>query len=361
MKLRKNVLFFLLGGLVAYIAFTVFQTRPQGSYTVLAQGRLQPDEQITIDVVKKVTPAVVSITTSGIVARESWFGIVQDRAEGQGSGVIVRPDGYILTNRHVISIEGAVRQTVTVILPSGKTYKDARVLGADPRLDLAVVKIPARDLPVAALGDSASLQVGQKTIAVGNPLGLSQTVTSGIVSAMGRSIQGEAGMLEGLIQTDAAINPGNSGGALVDSSGRLIGVNTAIAQLGGGGNIGIGFAVPINTARAILDDIAKYGRVRIPWDGLGQQVDVQPAWQQAYGLPNGVLVRPIPGGPADRAGLREYDVITKADGKAVDTRALQEALNHKNIGDKVVFTVFREGKTLSITLTLPERPGALGT
>jgi S1-C subfamily serine protease len=362
MKVRKHLLFFILGALVAIAAIQVLNT-DRGQYVVQAQGQLLPTEQNTIDVAKKINPAVVSITTRGIVAQESFFGLIRTRAEGQGSGVIVRPDGYILTNRHVITLEGAMRQTVTVVLPNGKIYQDAQVKGADPRSDLAIVKIPAKDLPVAPLGDSSQLQVGQKTVAIGNPLGLSQTVTSGIVSAVGRTISGgDGGTLEGLIQTDAAINPGNSGGALVDSSGRLIGINTAIAQISAGsGNIGIGFAVPINIARAILDDIAKFGRVRVPWIGLGETRDVQPSWQQAYGLPAGVMVRPVPRGPAQKAGVQEYDVITKVDGKPVKSgEDLQAAMHSKKVGDTLALQIFRNGKTIPITMHLAERPQTQG-
>lgn len=361
MKFRKYLIFFVLGAIVAIFAVEVLQPNPT-RYVVQAQGKLLPGEENTIEVAKKTSPAVVAITTRGIVAQESFFGLIQRQAEGLGSGVIVRSDGYILTNRHVVTMEGAMRSTVTVILPSGKSYSNARVLGADPRSDLAVVKIPANDLPVAPLGDSSQLQVGQKAVAIGNPLGLSQTVTEGIVSALGRTIQGDSGTLEGLIQTDAPINPGNSGGALVDSSGRLIGINTAIAQVGGaGGNVGIGFAVPINIARAILDDIAKYGRVRVPWIGIGETRDVLAGWQRAYGLPPGVMVRPVPGGPAARAGLQEYDVITKVDGKAIqNSQDLQNATHAKKVGDNLSMEVFRGGKTITVTMRLAERPQTLG-
>jgi S1-C subfamily serine protease len=360
-KFRKHLLFFVLGAIVAIVAIEVIQPR-QGQYVVQAQAKLLSNEENTIDVAKKINPAVVSITTRGVVAQESFFGLIRRPVEGLGSGVIIRPDGYVLTNRHVITLEGAMRPTVTVVLPNGKTYENARVVGADPRSDLAIVKVPANNLPVAPLGDSSQLQVGQKTVAIGNPLGLSQTVTSGIVSALGRTIQGDDGTLEGLIQTDAAINPGNSGGALVDSSGRLIGINTAIAQISAGsGNIGIGFAVPINIARAILDDIAKFGRVRVPWIGLGETRDVQPSWQQAYGLPAGVMVRPVPRGPAQKAGVQEYDVITKVDGKPVKSgEDLQAAMHSKKVGDTLALQIFRNGKTIPITMHLAERPQTQG-
>lgn len=355
MRWKKNVLFFLFGALIALVANQIYQSG-RDPYTVRAQGKLLPFEETVIRVSRDLLPTVVSITTRGVVARESFFGTVQQRAEGQGSGVIVREDGYVLTNRHVVTIEGAIQQTVTVVLPNGKAYQNARVLDTDPRSDLAVIKIPANNLPAAPLGNSDELQVGQMSIALGNPLGLTQTVTTGIISAKNRVIQSERGPLEGLLQTDAAINPGNSGGALADSSGRLIGINTAIASLQGGGNIGIGFAVPINVAKAILDDIAKYGRIRIPWLGI-ELSDVPPQWQQAYNLPAGVIVRPVPRGPADAAGLQQFDVIIRADNTAVKTAAdLQTFLRTKSVGDTVNFRVFRDGKELSVRVQLRERP-----
>ncbi len=355
MRWKKNVLFFLFGALIAVVASQIYQSG-RDPYTLKAQGRLLPQEDTVIRVSKDLLPTVVAITTRGVIARESFFGVVQRQAEGQGSGVIVREDGYVLTNRHVVTIEGAIQQTVTVVLPNGRTFRDARALDTDPRSDLAVIKIPARNLPAAPLGNSDELQVGQISIALGNPLGLTQTVTTGIISAKNRVIQSERGPLEGLLQTDAPINPGNSGGALADSSGRLIGINTAIASLQGGGNIGIGFAVPINVAKAILDDIAKYGRIRIPWLGI-EFSDVPPQWQQSYNLPAGVIVRPVPGGPAATAGMQQFDVITRADATAVKTTEdLQKYLRTKAIGDSVNFRVFRDGKELQVSVGLRERP-----
>lgn len=360
MKRGRSVLLFLLGAMVAFVAVQVFQGHP-GSYVVMAQGRLQPDEETTISVVKKMDPTVVSIMVQGTVETNDWFNPVQ-QFQGQGSGVIVRSDGFILTNKHVVSMpDGRTSPTVTVTIP-GKKPMEGQVRGADPRSDLAIVKINEKNLPVAPLGNSDELQVGQKTIAIGNPLGLTRSVTSGIVSALGRSIQGEQGPLEGLIQTDAAINPGNSGGALVDSGGRLIGINTAIASVRGSqGNVGIGFAVPVNTARAILDDIAKSGHIRLPWIGVDYG-DISPSAVQWYNLPQGVVLRaPYPGGPAAKAGLQRNDILVKVDGVRVRTVSeLQSALHSKNIGDTLEFTIFRDGETITAKLKMVERPTEMG-
>lgn len=360
MKAKKNVLFFLMGAVVAVFAAQYFRV-PQGGYVVQAQAKLLSDEENTITVVKKVDPTVVSITVQGLVETDDIFAPVQ-QFQGQGSGVIVRADGYILTNKHVVSLpDGRNAGTVTVNIP-GRKPLEGRTLDADPRSDLAVVKISAKNLPTAVLGNSDELQVGQKTVAIGNPLGLTRSVTTGIVSALGRSIRGEQGPLEGLIQTDAAINPGNSGGALVDSGGRLIGINTAIASVRGSqGSVGIGFAVPVNTARAILDDIAKFGHIRLPWIGVAFG-DISPAAVQWYSLPQGVVLRaPSPGGPAAKAGLQRNDIVVELDGKRVRTVSeLQLLLHGKIIGDKVQMTVFRDGETMKMTVTLADRPKDFG-
>lgn len=360
MKLSKHIVFFLLGVVIALAAVHTFQNQ-RANYTVQAQGRLLPAEETVVNVAKKIDPTVVSITTRGAYETGNFFNPVQE-FRGQGSGVIVSKDGFILTNRHVVTgPDGSTAGKVTVVLPNGKEYPNADIRGTDPRSDLAVVRINARNLPAAPLGDSDQLQVGQMTVALGNPLGLTRTVTTGVVSALGRTIQGQQGLLENLIQTDAAINPGNSGGALVDSTGRLIGINTAIASLSGGGNIGIGFAVPINTAKAVLDDINKYGHVRIPWLGMEYR-DVPASWQNVYGVPPGVVVvAPYRDSPAAKARLRRYDIIVKVDAQPVRSAAeFDRFLRKKNIGDSVKLTVWRDNETRETTLTLADRPQALG-
>src|SRR5450755_3414968 len=218
------------------------------------------DENNNIEIYKLARPATANITS--IVYREDFFFQVYPR-EGTGSGFIVKPDGLILTNNHVVS--GS--QQLTVTLAGDKKQYKARILGTDPRNDLALVRIQAEHpLPFLKLGDSDGLQVGQKVLAIGNPFGLGGTLTTGIVSSLGRSLQPQEGhRLEDMIQTDAAINPGNSGGPLLDSHGAVIGINTAIY---GQGNIGIGFALPINRAKAMLDEFQAKGRVAPPYLGI---------------------------------------------------------------------------------------------
>lgn len=361
MKSKQSLLLFLLGALVAIVAMQMFQAS-DGHYVVQAQGRLQPDEESTISVVKKIDPTVVSITVQGLVQTDDWFNPVQ-QFQGQGSGVIVRADGYILTNKHVVSLpNGTVAPTVTVNIPGLKSM-EGQVKGANPFWDLAIVKINMKNLPVAPLGNSDELQVGQKTIAIGNPLGLTRSVTTGIVSALGRSIRGEQGPLDGLIQTDAAINPGNSGGALLDSTGRLIGINTAIASVRGSqGNVGIGFAVPVNTARAALDDVAKTGHIRLPWIGVEYDREISATTAQWYNIPEGVILRaPYPGGPAANAGLQRNDIVTKVDGTRIHTVAeLQDVMHAKKIGEVAKFTVFRDGSTVTADVKVIDRPTDIG-
>src|ERR1700722_17092772 len=263
------------------------------------------DENNNIEIYKMARPATVNITS--IVYREDFFFQVYPQ-EGTGSGFILKPDGLILTNNHVVS--GSAQLTVT-LAGDKKQYK-ARVLGTDPRNDLALVKIQAvQQLPFLPLGDSDKLQVGQKVLAIGNPFGLGGTLTTGIVSSLGRSLDNEDGAtLDGLIKTDAAINPGNSGGPLLDSSGNVIGVNTAIygSQTAGGqaGSIGIGFAMPINRAKAMLDEYRKNGHISRPVLGV-QVVPVSGDLAEELRLPSegGLLLQRVePGSPADEAGLR---------------------------------------------------------
>lgn len=237
---------------------------------------------------------------------------------GLGSGVVMSSDGYVLTNNHVV--EGA--GTIAVALGEGKPAP-AKVIGTDPETDLAVLKIEARDLKPVALGDSDALQIGDVVLAIGNPFGVGQTVTQGIVSGTGRNRVG-INTFENFIQTDAAINPGNSGGALVDATGRLIGINTAILSPSGG-SLGIGFAIPVRTATDVMTQLIKDGRVARGWIGVEAQ-DLTPELARMLGVragPGAVIVRLLRGGPADRAGLRSGDVAVGLDGKPIeDTRDL---------------------------------------
>jgi S1-C subfamily serine protease len=304
-----------------------------------------------VRVVQNVRPAVVNISVRAQVSTP--FGLFPQ--EGQGSGVIVRPDGLILTNNHVI--QGA--QEITVTLLSGRTLR-GRVLGADRFSDLAVVKVDSpQRLPAVEMGSSGALQVGQTAIAIGNPFGLGSTVTVGVVSALNRSIKADQDFtIESLIQTDAAINPGNSGGALLDSGGRLIGINTAIIQ----GAQGIGFAIPIDHARVIMEQIIAQGKVVRPALGVEILGEINPGIARSYNLPvqYGVVAMPQPGSPAERAGMRRQDIIVAIDGQKVEsTSDMRRELFKKKPGDTVKVEIVREGKRQTLTIVLTELRGSL--
>jgi serine protease Do len=276
-----------------------------------------------------------------------------ERQEGLGSGVIVSADGYILTNNHVV--EGS--QEVTVETTDNRVFK-AKVIGTDEPSDLAVLKIEASSLPVLTLGDSDRAQVGDVVLAVGNPLGIGQTVTSGIISAKGRTTGLGDGSFEDFIQTDAAINRGNSGGALVNTSGELIGINSQILSPSGG-SIGIGFAIPTNMARDVMGQLIKQGRVHRGMIGVGIQ-SVTADLAQSLGLTNvrGALVNEVrPASPAAAAGVMRGDVITAFNGApVVDSNALRNAIARTQPGTPVTFAVVRDGRELQLKATLAELP-----
>ncbi len=275
------------------------------------------------DAARAASPAVVSINTSkaavsGAQNADPWFRFFfGDQGQSQpqsglGSGVIVSPAGYVLTNNHVIE----EADEIEVILNDGRKSA-AKVIGTDPETDLAILKIELTDLPVITLGNSDALEIGDQVLAIGNPFGVGQTVTSGIVSALGRTQLG-INTFENFIQTDAAINPGNSGGALVDVNGHLMGINTAIYSRSGG-SMGIGFAIPTSTARSVLDAIVRDGQVTRGWIGVEPQ-DLTPELAESFGLQPGtgvVITGVLQNGPAAQAGLRPGDVITAVGGKAV--------------------------------------------
>ena len=336
------------------------------------------DEQNNIDIYKGNSAATVNVTS--VVYERDFFFQVYPR-KGMGSGFIINEDGEIVTNNHVIT--GS--QNITVTLSDQKDQKQykARVLGIDRRNDLALLQIRAeRKLPFVRLGDSDNILVGQKVLAIGNPFGLAGTLTTGIISSLGRSLQNEDGNnLEGLIQTDAAINPGNSGGPLLDSRGNVIGINTAIfgsqTASGEAGSIGIGFAMPINRAKAMLEEFRSTGHISRPVLGV-QAYPVAGDLARALRLPGsgGLLIQSVEqGSPAAEAGLRGPtgsviagmvqigiggDLITEIDGKPVETQdALRRAMNQKKAGDKLALTVFRGGKTVKIVVTLGSAPEAL--
>jgi serine protease Do len=277
----------------------------------------------------------------------------EQRERSLGSGVIVRSDGHILTNNHVV--EGAT--DIRVFLGENREVK-GRILGTDPKTDIAVLKIDAINLPVLEFGNSSDVRVGDFVLAIGNPFGVGQTVTMGIISATGRGGLGIEDY-EDFIQTDAAINPGNSGGALVNVRGELIGVNTAIVS-GSGGSQGVGFAVPANMARSVMDQILKRGRVIRGWLGVGIQ-PLTTATAKAFGLPGnprGALVTDVsPGSPADRGGLLTGDIILEMDGAPVkDSRDLSLAIGAKSPGTAVRLKAFRGGREREFTVTLGEQP-----
>ncbi|HEX6123482.1 MAG TPA: trypsin-like peptidase domain-containing protein [Ktedonobacterales bacterium] len=276
-----------------------------------------------IGVVGKVGPAVVQIGVAKEIAQRSPFGIMSRMAEGAGSGVIFAPDGYIITNAHVV--DGA--QSITVTLADGHDLK-GDLVGADAETDVAVVRIasPTGHLPVAKLGNSDSLQVGQLVIAIGSPIGLQSTVTAGIVSALHRTLPGFGGQLiEDIIQTDAAVNPGNSGGPLVNSLGEVIGINVAVVQQAQG----LSFAIPINTVQWVASRLMKDGEVRRAMLGVVAQAGTLPqSLRREFHVEKEMAVQVIqvmPGGPADRAGIQPGDVIVKLDERPV---AMVEDLRH---------------------------------
>jgi S1-C subfamily serine protease len=310
--------------------------------------RVESEESVIINVVKQVRPAVVNINTESQV--QTGFGVFPQ--QGAGSGVIVRPDGYIITNNHVVQDATAIKVT----LIGGKTLT-GKIVGRDPLADLAVIKVDSRDpLPAARMGSSGALQVGQLAIAIGNPFGLGSTVTTGVVSALNRNIELPSLVVENLIQTSAAINPGNSGGALVDSSGAVIGINTAIipnAQ-------GIGFAIPSDVARVEMEQLIANGRVIRPWVGVvyGGEVDPQSGKTYNLGTEHGVVVRQVePSGPAARAGVQPGDIITAVNGERVDSwNDFVRDVVGKKIGDTVTLTIIRDRAPRSLSVTLAQRP-----
>lgn len=322
------------------------------------------EEQTNIEVYKKGIPSVVNITSTA-VAFDFFYGPVPQ--EGQGSGFIIDKDGHILTNYHVI----ANAREVEVTLHNKKKYK-ATVIGRDRSHDLAVIQIKAPGLVAATLGDSKSLVVGQKVFAIGNPFGLSGTMTRGIISSVRPIRTPEGGEIDEAIQTDAAINPGNSGGPLLNSRAEVIGINSMIATGGSNQSAGIGFAIPINTAKAVINDLITIGRVRRPSLGI-RVLPIGPEMAQELGLASdyGVLiVQTTPGGSAERAGLkggneRVYignvpvlvggDLIVAIDGEEVgDQQDLVNAMNKHKAGDTVTVTVFRGRRKMDVKVVLGE-------
>jgi S1-C subfamily serine protease len=329
-------------------------------------GSYDAEEQNNIAVYKKALPSVVNITSTA-VAFDFFYGAVPQ--QGMGSGFIIDGEGHILTNFHVV--EGARQLEVTT--SDKKKYK-AQIVGTDPIHDLAVIQIPNQSVPQAEIGDSKSLVVGQKVYAIGNPFGLSGTMTRGIISSI-RSLKGQRGYIDEAIQTDAAINPGNSGGPLLNARGQVIGINTMILTGGVEQSAGIGFAIPINTAKAVLDDLVRLGRVRRPEMGV-RTIPIGPELADRMGLAadSGLLVvQVVPGSAADQAGLhggteRAYlgnipimlggDLIVAIDGQPiVDQQDLSHVMQNHRSGETVTVTVYRGKTKKEIKVVLGEARG----
>jgi S1-C subfamily serine protease len=359
---RVSVALLLLFILLGWLFFFVYQRPPSlpevVPIPVTARGDLAADEQSTIALFRSASPAVVYITN--IEVRRNIFSLnIHEIPKGTGSGFLWDKQGRVVTNYHVI--ESASRVEVTL---ADRSTWQATLVGVAPDKDLAVLQIsaPAEKLTPLPLGESHNLLVGQKVFAIGNPFGLDQSLTSGIVSALGREIQSATGRtIQGVIQTDAAINPGNSGGPLLDSAGRLIGVNTAIYSPSGG-SAGIGFAVPVDVVAQVIPEIIRYGRLIRP--GLAIAVaDDQIARRVGVA---GVLVMNVqPGSGAEAAGLRATrriggeiilgDVILAVDGRKVSSyNDLRNALDHYKVGDTVTLTIERADRQMQLPLVLEE-------
>jgi len=333
--------------------------------TVTAPQPITIDEQSAITTAAaKVSPAIVTITSSGAAQNPNdRFG--QIPATGVGSGVIFDSNGWIITNKHVV----AGSSSLQVALQDGRQFSGT-TYGIDTLTDLAIVKVEATGLPAAPIGNSSSAKVGQLAIAIGSPLGTyTNSVTSGIISAFGRTIQVEDGtQLRNLIQTDAAINPGNSGGALLDAAGNVVGINSAVARTAEG----IGFAIPINIAKPIMQQALAGQKLARPWIGIRYQALTQQiADQEKLAVSEGAWLQPasaggatdpavVPGSPAAKAGLTEGDIITSVDGvKITALSPLDDILTEYVPGTTVALDVLRDGKTITLTLTLGTRPASL--
>jgi serine protease DegQ len=368
--------------LAAWFVVTTLQpgwiSSPQVSSLVGQVTLRETPESITqnpgslAEAAKISSPAVVNIFTRKINKKkpskkaaphqnEPWFQFFfgdqapnEEPSSSLGSGVIVSPQGIILTNHHVI--EGA--DEIEVAFADGRK-RNAKLIGSDPETDIAVLKIDAADLPnPITLGKMESVQVGDVVLAIGNPFGVGQTVTSGIVSALGRNQLG-INTFENFIQTDAAINPGNSGGALVDTKGNLIGINTAIYSRSGG-NMGIGFAIPINTAKQVMESILTNGSVIRGWIGVEPQ-NLTKELAESLSLPKdttGVLISGVlEGGPADKAGMKPGDVLTQVNGQAVsDVVTLLNRIAQTSPGDEAKINLLRKGKAVTLKVQVGKRP-----
>jgi putative serine protease PepD len=361
MRHLKPAAWFALGLLCGW---QLLGTRPVAD----AGPTLHQDESVTVNTIRRVSPAIVSVLTLS-VSDDAYFDPVP--RQGAGSGVVISRAGDILTNFHVIG--GA--QQMAVVFGDGKQRIPARLVGSDPVTDLAIIRITQvpTNLTVATLGNSSGLQVGQQAIAIGNPFGLGKTVTTGVISAV-RDIRGDDGkVMRGMIQTDAAINQGNSGGALLDSQGQVIGINTMIFSPSGG-SVGIGFAIPIDRAKKLIPDLLTRGRVVRPWLGL-DAFPVSEEIAEALRLPvrRGLIVsRVSPQGSLGRAGLKGGskaviiagrtvllggDIVTAVDGQPVeDIESLSAAIDAHKVGESVILTIVRQGRIVRAKVLLSGPP-----
>jgi S1-C subfamily serine protease len=381
MRFRRLVLVLLLVGGFWYVTthlpaglghLSLLGGKGSNSPLELTEAHAAPEydaeEQNNIAVYKRVLPSVVNITSTSLVFNFFYGPVPQ---QGQGSGFVLDKAGHILTNFHVV--EGANRGVEVQL--SNKHRYSAKVVGTDKTHDLALLKIDAANLEPVTLADSSQLSVGQKVFAIGNPFGLAGTMTRGIISSI-RQVRGAEGApIEDAIQTDAAINPGNSGGPLLNSRGEVIGINTMIASNGAEQSSGIGFAIPINTAKAVLSDLTRYGTVKRPSLGIvSYPIGPDLAEQMGLNADSGVLIQKvIPGGAADRAGLRggneqAYvgntpimlggDLIVAIDGQQItDPQDISAVMDRHQAGDTVSITILRGRKQMTIKLTLGEARG----
>jgi S1-C subfamily serine protease len=311
----------------------------ESSGIVFAQGGASESE--IIRAARTASAAVVSVSRGS------------GRGRGVGSGFIVRSDGLILTNSHVVGDS----QEVQVTLADGKRHP-GRVIGTDPDVDTALVKINAQNLPQVQLGDSDRVEVGQTAIAIGNPLGFQRTVTVGVVSALNRQLD-RSSVLRNLIQTDAAINPGNSGGPLVDSRGRVIGVNNAVVTPSYGGG-GLGFAIPINTAHEVMNTVLRSGRIQRPWLGISY-MELSSLIAAEFKLPiseGARVMEVVAGGPAERAGIREEDIIVRVDGQPFTNSNLRAALRRTGIGKPLAIELLRGERRMTVNVRPAEEPAS---
>lgn len=368
-------------GLVAgtFVTLGVLRTGALAAPTGRASNASLPESRRSaiVTAAQRVSPAVVTVSVVqtrtvrtdpfGMPFRDDFFerffppSVYQERVPGLGSGVIVDASGIVVTNSHVVHDADEIK----VNLPDGRSFK-AKLLGDSPIYDLAVLQVQGDQLPVAPLGDSDGLVVGEWAIAIGNPFGhlisdSQPTVTAGVVSATKRDIKAEAtpsGMYKNMIQTDAAINPGNSGGALVNAEGEVIGINAFIFT-SGGGSIGLGFAIPVNLAKRVLEEVRRYGRVRVAWPGMTVQPVTEAiarrlGWEQAGGLVVSGIDR---GGPADRAGLKPLDRIRKVNGRITNNvEDAQSGIYGAQVGDALELEVEREGHMRVVKVILEEAP-----